>query len=84
MDVFSFFHGTRIPHLWDASIGEELSCREAENYTDTFAVAVMKDDNRTKDVLQHKHTCTFIQEIFIGISFHEIDLKKAKISTPRK
>ena len=31
---------------WDASIGEELSCqREAENYTDPFAVAVMKDDN---------------------------------------
>ena len=37
--------------LWDASIGarEELSCqREAENYTNPFAVAVMKDDNHTK------------------------------------
>ena len=32
--------------LWDASIGEEMSCqRKAENYTDPFAVAVMKDDN---------------------------------------
>ena len=31
---------------WDPSIGEELSCqRKAENYTDLFAVAVMKDDN---------------------------------------
>ena len=31
---------------WDASIGEELSCqREAENYTDPFAVAVMKGNN---------------------------------------
>ena len=27
--------------LWDASIGEELSCqRKAKNYTDPFAVAV--------------------------------------------
>ena len=32
--------------IWDASIGEELSCqREAENYTDPFAVTVMKDNN---------------------------------------
>ena len=32
--------------LWDASVSEELSCqREAENYTDPFAVTVMKDDN---------------------------------------
>ena len=31
---------------WDTSIGEELSCqREAENYTDPFAVAVMKNNN---------------------------------------
>ena len=33
-----------------------------------------------------QHTCTFIQETFIGINFHEIVLphEKAKISTLHK
>ena len=35
--------------LWDASIGEELSCqREVENYTDANAVSIMKDNNHEK------------------------------------
>ena len=40
----------RIPRVykdaWDASIGEELSCqREADNYADPFAIAIIKDGN---------------------------------------
>ena len=32
--------------IWDALIGEELSCeREGANYADPFAVAIIKDDN---------------------------------------
>ena len=32
--------------IWDALIGEELSCeREGANYADQFAVAIIKDDN---------------------------------------
>ena len=35
-----------------SSISEELSCqREVENYTDPFAVVIMKDDNHAKNVL---------------------------------
>ena len=31
---------------WDPSIGEELPCqRKAENYTNLFAIVIMKDDN---------------------------------------
>ena len=57
-------------HLWNASTCEELSCwREAENYTDPFAVAVMKDDNHT--IRAATHTCTFIPETFIGFKFHK-------------
>ena len=33
-------------HIWDAPIGDELYCqKEAENYSDPFAAAVMKDNN---------------------------------------
>ena len=51
MVAFSFFHVMKIPnltilHIWGALIDEELSCqREAEGYTDPFAVVVMKDHN---------------------------------------
>ena len=84
--VSSMVRGNHIyKDLWDASIGEELSCqKEAENYTDPFAVAVMKDDNGTKmccNIRVH-----FVPKTFIGINFHEIVLpcKKAKISTLHK
>ena len=71
--------------LWDALISEELSCqRKAENCTNPFAVAVMKDNNRTK-LCCNRCTCIFVPETFIGMNFHEIVLprKKAKIITLR-
>ena len=58
--------------------GEEFSSqREAENYTDIFAVAVMKDNNQCTNVLQHTpyvymHICS------IGINFHTIVLPHEK------
>ena len=49
--------------LWDASIGEELfSEREAQNYTDSFAVLVTKDDNCAKTCCNIA-TCTSFQKL---------------------
>ena len=58
--------------------------REIENYTDPFAVAVMKLDDSAKTCVLYM--CTFVPETFIKINFHEIVLahEKVKISTPRK
>ena len=46
-------------------IGEELSCqREAENYTDPFAIVVMKDDNQAR-MCCNIRMCTFVPEKLI-------------------
>ena len=48
--------------IWDALIGEELSCeREGANYADPFAVAIIKDDN----VVGHEEllVCSLIYKI---------------------
>ena len=64
-------------YVWDALTGAELSCqREAENYTDPFAVAVTKDDNCAK--MYCNVTCTFVPETFKGINFQEIVLPHEK------
>ena len=60
-----------------SSISEELSYqREVENYTDPFAVVIMKDDNRAKNVL--RHTCKFAPETFVGMNFPKIVLPRKK------
>ena len=66
--------------VWDAAIGEDLSCqRKVDNYTNLFAIAIVKEGEGVGHVPRKIST-----ETFIGINFHQIVMshKKAKISTP--
>ena len=49
--------------VWDASIDKEFSCeREADNYTDPFAVAIIQDGNIVGHVPRKISTvCSFLR-----------------------
>ena len=69
---FKFF--PRIPHLYFMGwIGEELSCqREAENYTNPFAVVVMKDDNIVGSVSVFIISLLRRSDVVIHYFYHEM------------
>ena len=60
--------------VWDATISEELSCqREADNYTDPFADAIVKEGNTVEKLCK---TCYNPQEhLFEKLSYELIFMR---------